>query len=203
MELFHNTTSRSDRSEVIFLIVANLVEKKGISIAIDAFAQVSQRYDNVGLRIVGRGPLEGALRAQAKTLAIEDRVIFINNYESTDPRGCVRDEMRNADVFVLPGITAPYDYGGTPIVLMEAGAMGLPSITGNNAGNAEIIQHEQTGLVVPEDDAEALGTAMIELIEDPQRRIDFGKAARAHIDEEFNEQKQCERLEAIYNSVST
>ena len=195
--------SRQERDGALsFLIVANFVEKKGISVAIDAFARLVRRMGDAQLKILGRGPLENALRCQADALGLSKNIFFINNYDSPDPRGCVLEAMKGADIFLLPGINASGDYGGTPVVLMEAGAMGLPAITTDNAGNAEVVCDGMTGLVVPENDVETLYLAMKRLAESPLERRRLGAAAREHIFREFNEEVQMKKLGRIYQEVT-
>jgi len=190
-----------ERGLVRFLIVANLVKKKGISVAVAAFAKLAEERDKIHLEILGRGPLESALRLQVNALGIAKQVSFINNYEDPDPRGQVVRSMREADIFLLPGITAPGDYGGTPIVLMEAGAIGLPTIATANAGNSEVVRDGVTGMIVPENNVEAFYVAMKRLADAPSTRQEFGLAARAFILKEFNEVEQIQRLARFYKDV--
>lgn len=187
---------------ISFLIVANFVQKKGIPFAIDAFAMLARERSDLHLTLVGRGPLESMLRQQVAAHHLEDAVTFLNNYESSDPRGAVLRAMKQADIFVLTGVTTPGDYGGTPVVLMEAGAMGLPAITTANAGNAEVVLDQQTGLVVPEGDVDALYLAMKALAESEQDRCRFGAAAATHIRRSFDVREQERRLEAIYQQAA-
>ena len=71
--------------------------------------------------------MEDKLKKYVKSLEINNYVKFENNYLSKEPRNFIYNELKKADVFVLPGADTLNDYGGTPIVLMEAGAMSLPA----------------------------------------------------------------------------
>lgn len=201
-ERFDGNRMPSPAGLVSFLIVANFVPKKGISNSIESFARLARERDDVCLKIIGRGPLETALKRRAVEHQVGDKVRFINNYETEDPRGCVLKAMRRADIFILTSVTAADDYGGTPIVLMEAGAMGLPTITTANSGNAEIVCHRKTGLVVPENDPDQLYHAMKLLVQSPEKRKEYGTAARNYIYHEFNEKTQMQRLEKLYEGVN-
>ena len=194
--------SRSRRGNaIIFLIVANFVEKKGIEIGIRAFSKLLKTNPDVKLNIIGQGPLEKKYLQLVGELGVNDSVEILNNYKEYNPRKFVISKMQEADVFLLPSISTPDDYGGTPIVLMEAGAMRLPVITTNNAGNAEIIAHNETGLLVKEMDENDLSRAMEELAQSVEIRTKFGESARKYIEKEFNHTVQMKKLYKIYQDA--
>jgi colanic acid/amylovoran biosynthesis glycosyltransferase len=181
-----------------YLVVANFVPKKGIPLALEAFAKLYETNKNIHLTLVGRGPQETNLRRQSERLGISKCLTITNNYREIDPRGCVLQSMYDADVILLPGVTTDDDYGGTPIVLMEAGATGLCAIATRNAGNAEVVIDHQTGLIVEENDIDELFTAMRLLFNANVLRKRLAKRASRHIRSEFNEVKQVNKLVQIY-----
>lgn len=196
-------TSRSNidkYSKLTFLIVANFVEKKGIEIGIRSFAKLVRNYPESQLIIVGQGPLEKDYRSITNQLGIGNSVDILNNYKSDKPRQFVLDQMQMAHVFMLPSITAKGDYGGTPIVLMEAGAMCLPSITTNNAGNTEIVRDGETGILVKENDEGDLYLAMLKLAQSKTMREEMGMHARSFVEKEFNHKTQMKKLFEIYEN---
>jgi glycosyltransferase involved in cell wall biosynthesis len=64
-------------------------------------------------------------------------------------------------------------------VILEAGVSGLPTVAACAGGAAELVRHEETGLLVPPDDPAALAAALCRLVEDPDLRIDLGGGALA------------------------
>ena len=178
------------QNHIHLLVVANFVRKKGIDKIISAFSLLDNFSHEVRLKIVGRGPLENYLKNQVLNLGLREKVEFINNYELSNPRQYVIDSMSKADIFILPGFFSKDDYGGTPIVLMEAGAMELPCITTMNAGNAEIVINSKTGIVLPNQDSIKIADAINYLIDNPQKRINYGLNARKYILKNFNLDKQ-------------
>jgi glycosyltransferase involved in cell wall biosynthesis len=94
-----------------------------------------------------------------------------------------------ADIFVLP--TKAECFG---IVLTEAAAAGLPSVTCPVGGVGEIVEHEGSGLHVPPGDCLALGAALEALIGDPERRRGYGRRAREIAESRFDHRANARRL---------
>jgi hypothetical protein len=88
--------------------------------------------------------------------------------------------MAALDVFVQPSLRE-----GLSIALIEAAAAGLPSVACAITGNAEIVQHGQTGILVPPADPAALGGALRSLIEDPEAAREMGREARRRAEVRF------------------
>jgi glycosyltransferase involved in cell wall biosynthesis len=119
------------------------------------------------LRIVGDGPLREALQAQAAAMQIAGSVEWLAHTER------MADEYRAAALFVLPS-----RYEGMPLALLEAQAMGVPSVAFDcPTGPAEILSSD-TGLLVPPGDTEALARGVAALLADPARRLAMAEVAR-------------------------
>lgn len=185
----------------VFLIVARFVEKKGIEYGIKAFARVAKQYPGCELRIVGDGPLYHKYVRIASELKVSEKVVFINNLNSENPRKTTLEEFDAADAFILPSISVPGDYGGTPIVLLESQAYGIPTITTDDCGGDEEVLDRKTGFIVPQREIDGLANRMIELIKNPELCKVFGKNGRDHIEREFNQKIQIPRLEKIYSDL--
>lgn len=185
----------------VFLIVARFMEKKGIEYGIRAFAKVAGKYPDCELRIVGDGPLYNKLNGLSEELGILEKVVFINNLISENPRRITMVEFDAADAFLLPSVSAPGDYGGTPIVLMESQAYGIPTITTDDCGGEEEVLDGKTGFIVGQRDIEGLEEKMIELIENPELCKVLGRNGRDHVEKEFNQRIQIPRLEKIYSNL--
>jgi colanic acid/amylovoran biosynthesis glycosyltransferase len=189
---------REEKDSVEFLTVARFVEKKGIEFGIKAFAEVHKRYPNTKLKILGDGPLAEKLSKLTVSLGLSDSIEFINNFAYPNPREVVLNNYYSSDVFLLPSVSVPGDYGGTPTVLLEAQASGLPCITTNDAGNPEIVINGETGFVVNQRDIEALVEKMTMLVEDRELRRRFGEKGREHIEKNYNKNVQIKKLVEIY-----
>ena len=182
-----------------FLIVARFDERKGIHDTITAFNEVVKIRTNVEMRIVGNGFYKTKLVSLVKEFDIEDKVVFIDNYKTTDPRDTVLQEMSDCDVFLLNSYTTEMgSKEGTPIVLMEAQGIGRPCIATRHAGIPEIVIDEITGIVVEERDVTGISKAMLKLIDHPELMSEYGINAKKHIEQEFNNTIQQDKLCEIY-----
>lgn len=172
---------------VSLLAVGRLVEKKGFAFLVDAVARLRDRAVDVSLDIVGSGPLEDALRQQVRDLSLTDRVTF-SGPASTDE---VRKKMLQATAVVVPSVTsASGEMEGIPVVLMEAMALGVPVVATRHSGIPELVREDETGILVAEQDAEALALALQSFSDMSSgkvlERARFIRKARRLIESEFD-----------------
>ena len=195
-------TKNSDNSQINLLLIANFVEKKGILDAINAFAIASKKVQNLFFTIVGDGPLKEDIQNLILTSGLTEKIQILDNIHSPNPRGMVLEELEKADIFILPSKTASNgDCEGTPVVLMEASASGLPCITTKHSGNPEVVIHGKTGLISPEGDIQSLANSIIELSLDNEKRTEFGSNARNFIFEKYNKINQRKNLLELYEKI--
>ena len=189
------------RDKLRFLSVARLSEGKRIQDGLTAFKTVHEEYPDTEYVVVGFGPQEELLKNMAKELGLADSVKFINNIIMPNPREVVQENMRDADVFILPCAPATVSREGTPVVLMEAQASGLPCVSTDYSGIPEVVLDEKTGFIIKPYDTGALAQKMISFIEDEKLRRAYSRAAREHVEQEFNQEKQIEKLVEIYKGL--
>jgi glycosyltransferase involved in cell wall biosynthesis len=108
----------------------------------------------------------------------------------------VRDELRDADIFVLPSFAE-----GVPVVLMEALASGVPVVATAIAGVGELVEDGVSGYVVPPGDPVPIAKCIEQLLEDPALRSRFGAAGRAKVEQEFDVRREAARLYAILTTA--
>lgn len=174
---------RGPHEPLRLLSVARLAEKKGLATAILAVAKLRAHGVTVSLRIVGEGEHLDRLTALRGMLNLQRFVTFVG---ALDTAG-VRRELDDADVFLMPSVTAKNgDEEGIPVVLMEAMAAGVPVVASRHAGIPELVAHERTGLLIDESDVDALATAVARYGERPAFARDIAAAARAFVEQEFN-----------------
>jgi colanic acid/amylovoran biosynthesis glycosyltransferase len=189
---------RGDES-LRLLTVARLVEKKGLSDAVAAVSRLSNEYD-IKYRIAGDGPLRGRIERQIERQEVTESVEILGWVE----QDVVARELSDAHLFVLPSVTAPDgDEEGTPTVLLEAQASGLPVLSTLHAGIPEIVDDGGSGLLVPEGDVDALTDGLRSLIESPEDWPTMGRRGRELVESTHTIPVMTERLEQIYREVTS
>jgi colanic acid/amylovoran biosynthesis glycosyltransferase len=183
-----------DRKREI-VTVARLVPKKGIDVLLSAFALCD--LPNWHLRIIGDGPQGNELRALARTLGLEQRVIF----EGPKPHSACLLAIANAGMFVIPCRTsANGDQDGIPVALMEAMAASRPVICGDLPTIRELVQDGQSGLLVAQGDSERLAAAIARVAGDDQLADKLGACARKRVEAEFSDAINLDRLCAAFDN---
>lgn len=170
------------------LFVGLMRHYKGVDVALRALAQVP----GVRLRLAGEGPLRREWEALAGALNLGERVEFLGRVPEAD----LPVLYRSAHAFVLPATSRAEAFG---TVLLEAMASGLPCLTTEvGSGTSFVVQHEQTGLVVPARDPAALAAAIRRLAQDPEGLRRMGTAGHARVLREFTLPVMVNRVEAVY-----
>jgi len=174
--------------EATLLHVSNFAPKKRTLDIIEAFA-IAALPRNSRLIMVGSGPDFEAATERARTLGVSHRVDFVGIQKD------VRPFLWQADLFVLAS-----EDEGAPLVLLEAMACNLPWVS-TAWGVAAMLPDGECGLVVPPRTPQRLAAAMVELINDSERRLAMGRRGRYHAEAEFGEAKYVARhTELIRNA---
>lgn len=163
--------------------VGRLIEKKGFEDLIDACSLLAQAGERIHCRIVGGGPLEGALRERIKSHNLEHAI----SLEGPRPQHEVLAIVAGAAVFAAPCVVgADGNRDGLPTVLLEAMALGTPCIATPVTGIPEIVRNGETGLLVPERSPVDLAHAIQSMLEYPPLGARLATAARQQIEAQFD-----------------
>lgn len=169
-----------DRGTVVGF-VGRLHPDKGIDTLLAAVDRCARRHPDLRLLLVGAD--EGVdPRARAPRLFEQGQAHVVG------PVDDLAGYYAAMDVLVLPSRRE-----GLPNVVLEAAAAGLPSIVTDATGVVDSVVHDQTGLVVPVDDVEALAEALDRLVGDHALRARLGAGARRRIEEEFSQEQVWQR----------
>jgi len=191
---------RTRTPEPLLLGVGRLHAVKGFDLAIEAVARLRERGIGARLILVGDGPDRARLEAQARERGVADLVTFVDGM----PQSRLLDLYRRAWLLLMPSrVLANGRRDGIPNVVVEAMAMGLAVVGARAGGVEEAIAHGTGGTLVPADDAAALADEVGRLIADPAEIDRLGVAARAHIAERFDAERNFERLLALMSGGRT
>lgn len=186
--------SYDGQRSVQLLSVCRLVEKKGIEYVLPALESLSQEFE-ITYQIAGDGPLRDDLENQVSERGLGDVVEFLG-WKSSDE---VANLMKGSDVFVQTSVTASDgDKEGTPTVLLEAQARGLPVVSTDHAGIPEIVDDGSSGLLVPERDSDAIEEALRQFLAEPTRWGEFGQSGRELVETHHSIEAVADTLEELY-----
>ena len=153
-----------------------------------AFSMIVSKKSDVVLLLVGQGSLMEEVKKLASELKLEDKVRFL---------GVRRDVpylMNAADAYVMSSA-----WEGMPMVLLEAGACGLPVVATDVGGNSEVVLNGKTGFIVPPCNSEALARTMEKMMDLPkEKRLEMGEAGRAYIEANYSLEHVVDQWEALY-----
>jgi len=175
------------------LFVGRLVERKGVNHLIEAIA----RIPDARLVVIGDGPERQALEAGTRDLGLGSRVDF---------RGRVSDDELRAtyaasDALVLPSILdARGDTEGLGVVLLEAMSYGVPVVASDIGGITDIVEHNQSGLLVPPGDSAALAQALERLSRDAALAQRLGAAGEQRVRSAFGWTEIMAKWDAVYRA---
>lgn len=173
-----------------------LVRKKGFEYLIDAIARLPATTGALTI-IAGAGDLEAELRQRAAAHGLGDeRLRLIGNLTQDD----VAAWLATADIVVVPSVRDDSgNVDGLPNIVLEALASGTPLIATAAGGIGGVVEHDRTGLLVPERDASALAQAIAGLAGDAARRIRLGEGGRSAVMARYGWEFAAGRFEAAYD----
>ncbi|MBF0695050.1 MAG: glycosyltransferase family 4 protein [Flavobacterium sp.] len=144
-------------TDFVFVFVGRMVGDKGVDLLVKAFEKLQQSYDDVKLLLVGSVEAKmDPLKAESyQSIETNKSIITVGNQRDVRPYFAISDAL-----------AFPSFREGFPNVVLQAGAMGLPSIVSNINGCNEIIVPQKNGVIVPVKSADALFEAMLEFRKD-------------------------------------
>ena len=157
-----------------FLMIARLLESKGVFEYCEASKIVKEKYPDAKFKLLG----------MPCTLSIDDLKEYIDGgiVEYLGVTNDVRPYIEESSVHVLP----TYYREGLVVVNMEASSMGRPLITCDNVGTRETVKDGYSGFLVKTKDANAIAEKMIYFLENPEKVSEMGKNAREYAKENFD-----------------
>ncbi|WP_313048550.1 colanic acid biosynthesis glycosyltransferase WcaL [Atlantibacter subterraneus] len=200
MDNFTLRAAKTPGSPLQIISVARLTEKKGLHVAIEACRQLKARGVPFRYHILGMGPWERRLRTLIEQYQLENEIVM----PGFKPSHEVRTMLNDADLFLLPSVTgADGDMEGIPVALMEAMAVGIPVISTLHSGIPELIDSEQSGWLVPENDAQALADRLEHVASLSEAQLEpLRQRARQKVETVFNQQLIHHHLANLLQTLS-
>ena len=179
----------------VVIHIGRLCKSKGQHLLVQAAANLHQLGQEAVYLIVGNDlEQDGAylqyLKDLAQELGINKSVHFLGH------RDDIPQLLALSDLLVLPSYTE-----GLPLVILEAMAAGLPVVATPVGGIPEVVIHQETGLLVPVEDVQALGDAILRLLQNPNIKDEMGNKGLKMVNNNFSVEKMCEEVFEIYEKV--
>ena len=169
-------------SGVVLAFIGRIAKEKGIHELVESFVNLSKRYANLYLLLIGKYDDIGEYDTINDGIDNDTKNI-LNNNARLNITGWVEDVenyLAASDIVVHPSYRE-----GFSNALLQAGSMGLPSVTTNVSGCIDVIKDGETGLVVSPKDSVALEKALEVLILDKDKRVELGLNAYHHVAANF------------------
>lgn len=179
-EVMEKASLIRDSKLTTFLFVGRITRDKGINELCEAFDRLSKEYPQARLLLVGwrEDGLDPVHERSLEIMSSNPAVTYVGEKFGDD----MLAYYAAADCYVLPSYRE-----GFPNTVLEAGAMGLPSIVTDINGSREIIVDNENGYIIPPRDTDALFAAMQRMISDSRRRSYMASHARNMISSRFEQ----------------
>jgi glycosyltransferase involved in cell wall biosynthesis len=178
------------------MTVARLTSKKGLPTVYKALQILKTKGLLFRHTLIGDGDERDRILFLIKSLGLEN----VSQWLGTQPHETVLEQYRKADLFVLGSeIAENGDRDGIPNVFIESMAMGVPVVGTNVSAIPELIRHEETGLLVPPGNPEALADAILRFLEDENLRNRIIVAAKEKVINCFNNRILIQEFAEVLN----
>lgn len=181
----------ADKRYPVLATIGRLSPEKGQIHLLEAIKSVKNSFPDVLLLVIGDGALRKELEDFTQRENISTNVRFTGLCDNPDIF------LKDIDIFVLPSL-----YESFGIVLLEAMAQKKPAIASNVNGIPEVVVHNQTGILVPPANPQALSEAIIKLATDKELARKMGLAGYERVNKFFRREQMVENFDNLYKKLS-
>ena len=194
---FEKIEIKESSNENIIKIISTgrLVPFKNIVMGIRVIKKIIDEGYEIEYTIIGDGPEKNRLKKLVKNLNIEKNVNFIGQLE----RNKVLEYLKRSDIYLFPSLRE-----GGSWALMEAMSSGLPVVCFNWTGSGEITDDRSAIRITPSkmsEDIDAFYNALKEMIDNPQKRVEYGVNAKERIENVFNWNIKGQFMKKIFEEI--
>lgn len=182
-----------------FVSIGRLQSKKGYLDCVKAFSLLVEKFPDIRLQIIGTGEMESVLKAEVASGTAIKNIEFLGAMAHKD----AKQLLSVADAFILCSkIGINGDMEGIPVVLMEAQALGIPSVSTKHSGIPEVIPPENQWLLAEEGNVKDIASKIENLINaHPDALKQLRLLGRRKIESAFNLETEVAKLRDLYNSL--
>jgi glycosyltransferase involved in cell wall biosynthesis len=173
--------------DIVVGCVAVLSEQKGVTYLIQAAREFLKFDDRLRLLVVGGGPLQPALKADAERIGLGPRAVFTG----WQPDGV--EWLKALDVFIMSSL-----WEAMPMALLEAMAAQKALVVTDVADNRAILENGRCGIVVPPRDAAAIADGVRRIVQDPDAAREMARRAGERFAAQFTTARMVRDYECLY-----
>ncbi len=167
--------------------IARLHRQKGLPYLLRAAKLIRESVPELSVWIVGGGSLFKKLKRLGEKLDLKETVHLLGE------RSDIARLLSRFDVFVLPSL-----WEGLPYSLLEAASLAKPVVVTDIDGVREIVEHDETGLLVPARDPERLAEAIVRLLREREHAARLGQKLKNVTQKNFNLSQMLQKIQALY-----
>ena len=190
-EIVRAKRSLSLRSGAVVGTMGRLSSVKGQKFLIEAMKEVISKMSDVRCLIIGSGSEETALKSLAKSLGVEDHIVFTGAAYMDIPL-----YLSCMDVFVLPSIKE-----GLGLALLEAMSLERPCVASATGGICDIIKDGVNGILTPVGDSGSIAGAILKILSDCKLAKDMASRARDFVKSKFSIDVMADKMTDLYRRV--
>ncbi len=183
-------TFQFNANATLLIHVGQFSPEKNHQFLIDCFPLIKKQCPDVKLLLLGEGKLLQEMKEKVMNKELQQDIIFVGYQKE------VQRWLSAADLFVMTSTVE-----GVPGVVLEAGMQKVPAVAVNVGGVGEVVIDHQTGLLVPQHDAQLLADAVIDLLKDEEKRKQYGKNACTFVQQNYSLEKCRTSFEAVYEKL--
>jgi glycosyltransferase involved in cell wall biosynthesis len=187
-DIFFPKSDKDTHNKILW--IGRYIPGKGVQYLIDAFAILVQRHPDAHLIMIGDGPQKELVHQKIRELGLSTHI----TQKSFIPNEDLPALYQSSDVFVLPSLSE-----GVPRTILESMACGIPVVCTDLPQLVNLV--EGAGLLVPPCDPEAIASAIIKIIENPDYASELGKTGTERIDKYYSWNDTVEKTLSLYDEV--
>jgi len=186
------------QDKTVLGFIGSFYAYEGLDVLLAAMPSLLAQNPDIRLLLVGGGPQDQALRAQAQALGVADKVIFTGRV----PHGDVQRYYNLVDILCYPRLKMRLTDLVTPLKPLEAMAQGRLLVASDVGGHRELIEDGRTGVLFAAGDPQALAQQLLALLSTPQRWPALRAQGRRFVEAERNWAASVSRYRAVYGQVA-
>ncbi|MBT3340820.1 MAG: glycosyltransferase family 4 protein [Planctomycetes bacterium] len=186
-------TPKPDEGHLRIFFAGTLFTSKGVDILLHALHQAKGRAAEATLEIAGQGDQESKLKQLVADLGLEHRVTFLGHLD----KAAMNLAYKRAHLQALPSRVPE----NSPLTVLEAGALGRPSVASHAGGVPELLPPER-GWTFPSENAGALAAILEEIAEQPEKLTTRGQNMRTWVREDFSPERHWAEIDQHYRELA-